>query len=381
MIQVLFDARFITPERTGVGRVTENLLLHLLGNTQEVSLHVMYHDSLPNDLLGLHPVRVDTPFDSHPRGDLHRNIAIPRMMHERGIDLFFSPAFYSIQMRRGIPQVVLIHDLAVYDEAETVNPVFRLYLRNMIGSSVRNATVLTTPSEFIRQRIIDRFHVPDDRVRAIHLGVDPSFCRYDDRRAEQLRRQYCLPSRFILNVATIEPRKNLMSLLDAYSIYKLRAADPLPLILIGKPGYRSEEIRSRAEDADLSTHVRFLGYIPEPDLVQLMGLAVCMVFPSVYEGFGLPVLEAMATGCPVIASNRSALPEVTGEAAKLVDPDDCLALSHMIETVTGHAELRRRMSIAGKMRAEQFSWEKMAQQYLDVFDAAMRIHRNTRMSE
>ncbi|HPQ40919.1 MAG TPA: glycosyltransferase family 1 protein, partial [bacterium] len=306
--------------------------------------------------------------------DLHRNFVLRKLIQERFIELFFSPAFYSIQMGRGIPQVVLIHDLAVFDEPESIGPAFRLYLRNMIGSTVRNATLITTPSEFIRRRIIDRFSIAETRVRAVPLGVDPSFGTYDDTRAEALRAHYCLPARFILNVATIEPRKNLMTLLNAYSIYKLRSPDPLSLVLVGKDGFRSAEIRRRAENADLSTHVRFLGYIPEDDLVQLMGLAVCLVYPSTYEGFGLPVLEAMAAGCPVIASNRASLPEVTGNTAELVDPEDCTGLVRAIRRVSEQSGIRRRMSMAGRERAAAFTWERTAGMYLDLFEEAVRIH-------
>lgn len=375
MTRILFDARFITPERTGVGRVTENLLDQMLKNSRGHEIHVMYHDPLPDHLLGDHSVQVQTPFDSHPRGDLHRNFNVRKLIQERSIELFFSPAFYSIQMGRGIPQVVLIHDLAVFDQPESIGPAFRLYLRNMIGSTVRNATIITTPSDFIRNRIVDRFNVSESRVRTIHLGVDPAFGSYDDKRAETLRAHYCLPSRFILNVATIEPRKNLMVLLDAYSIYKARSGDPLSLVLVGKDGFRSETIRRRAENADVATHVRFLGYIPEEDLVQLMGLAVCLVYPSTYEGFGLPVLEAMAAGCPVITSNEASLPEVTGDAAELVDPGNRTALVRAIRKVSENSSIRSRMSIAGQRRAADFTWEKTAHKYHEVFQQAMLIHR------
>jgi len=375
MIRLLFDARFITPQRTGVGRVTEKLLENLLMNHPDLEIHVLHNQGLPDHLKGNFPEEVSVLFDSHPGGDLHRNIALRKMIADKKLDLFFSPAFYSIQKGRSIPQVVLIHDLAVFDQPGSENPAFRIYLRKMIESSVRNATVLTTASNYIRDRIIERFDVHSEKVRAVHLGVDPIFGQFDDSRAEDRRKHYCLPSQFLLNVATIEPRKNLIKLIDGYSIYKRRALNPLPLILIGKDGFQSKLIHERAERSDVSTHIRFLGYVPDEDISQLYGLASGLVYPSLYEGFGLPVIEAMLSGCPVITSNRTSLPEVTGDAAILVDPDDSLSISQAITNLCNDLDLRQSLSIKGRIRAREFTWKKTADEYAEIFNSVMQNQR------
>ncbi len=370
-MNILFDARFITQRRSGVGRVSEMLLRTFLDSCRDLNVHVLHRPPMDKSLTGHFPIPVQTPFDSHPWGDIHRNTFIRNLIIERHIDLYFSPAFYCIQMAKKIPQVVLIHDLAVFDQPRTIPPMFRMYLRQMIRSTVRNAAWVTTPSEFIRDRLLNRFPAAAGRVRALHLGVSPVFRSYDDERAESIRRHYCLPSHFLLSVATVEPRKNMLRLLDAYSIYCCRTAEPMPLVVIGEDGYRSAEVHARAEKADLSTLVRFLGYVPDHELALLYGMAHCLIYPSLYEGFGLPVVEAMAAGCPVITSNTASLPEVAGGAAMFIDPTDINDLALAMRSITENAELRRQLSMTGRKRVEDMTWEKTAAGYEEVFYEAV----------
>ncbi|MBN1878731.1 glycosyltransferase family 4 protein [bacterium] len=373
MIDILFDARFITTRRSGVGRVAEMLLRTFLESNTGIRVHVMYKPPLDKTLLGDYPIPVRTPFDNHPWGDVHRNIFIRKLMIKRRINLFFSPAFYCLQMARAIPQVVLIHDMAVFDRPETIPPIFRSYLKWMIHSTIRNACRITTPSEFIRTRIVQRFPKVHDHVKAVHLGVAPVFRSYSDSKAESVRRDYCLAPRFILSVATVEPRKNLLKLLDAFAIYTNRAASPSQLVIVGDDGYRADEVHARAQKADLSTRVRFLGYIPDNELALLYGLAECMIFPSLYEGFGLPVLEAMAAGCPVITSNTASMPEVADGAAVLIDPCDISDMEQAMRSITSDAGLKRKLSLAGRARADTMSWRKTASEYETIFLEAAEI--------
>jgi glycosyltransferase involved in cell wall biosynthesis len=367
MINVLYDARFITQRRTGVGRVAEMLLRTFLSETPDLNLHVLYKKPFYKTLEGNHPICVRTPFDSHPWGDIHRNTIIRGLMKKRGIDLYFSPAFYVLQCSRNLKQVVLIHDMAVFDQPQSVNRMFRIYLRKMIGSALRNASCITTPSEFVRKSILLKRPDLENRVHAVHLGVDPVFRHYNDAHAQDVRRHYCLPTRFILCVATVEPRKNLLNLLDAYAIYSGRASRPLNLVIVGDNGYRSEEIHRRAEQSDVATGVRFLGYVPDTELALLLGMADCFVFPSLYEGFGLPVIEAMAAGCPVIASRAASIPEIAGEAALLVDPKDVLQIEKALRHMTSDAALRKKLSMEGKKRVETMTWSQTAERYRSLF--------------
>lgn len=366
-MNVLFDARFITPRRSGVGRVTEMLLKTLLGSGRDLTIHVMYKPPLDKMLLGDHPVLVRTPFDSHPWGDIHRNTFIRDLIRKRNIDLYFSPAFYCLQMAQRIPQVVLIHDLAVFDEPKTMPVMFGLYLRAMIRSSVRNARRITVPSEFIRKQLSDRFPSAQEKIRVAHWGVTPVFRGYNDTLAESVRNHYCLPPRFLLSVVTVEPRKNLLPLLDAFAIYSNRSSDPLPLVIAGADGFKAYQVHARAERADLSTRVRFLGYVPDHELALLYGLAQCMIFPSLYEGFGLPVIEAMAAGCPVITSRTSAMPEAAGEAALLIDPTDINDMERAMRVLTEDATIRQQMSRAGRIRVESMNWDDTAEAYRRIF--------------
>ncbi|MGB4098869.1 MAG: glycosyltransferase family 1 protein [bacterium] len=367
MIDVLYDARFITQRQTGVGRVSEMLLRTFLEEAPELNLHVLYKKPFDKTLEGNNPICTATAFDSHPWGDMYRNTVLRKIIKNRRIDLYFSPAFYVIQMAGHIKQVVLIHDLAAFDQSHSLKRSFRTYLKQMIFSALRNATHITTPSEFIRAGLVEMRPDLADRIDAVHLGVNPVFRHYDDAKAEALRRYYCLPARFILSVATVEPRKNLLNLLDAYAIYSKRASAPLQLIIVGGDGYRSKDIHRRAEQSDISTGTRFLGYIPDNELALLLGMADCMVFPSLYEGFGLPVIEAMAAGCPVITSTRASLPEVAGGAALLVDPEDVSQIEKALRQMTSDSALRKKLSIEGKKRAEKMTWSVTAGKYIRIF--------------
>jgi glycosyltransferase involved in cell wall biosynthesis len=242
-----------------------------------------------------------------------------------------------------------------------------MYLKLMICSAVHNARCVAAPSEFVRERILNYFPGAAEKTRVIPHGVDPMFSCYDDLKAQKLGEYYCLPSRFILCVATIEPRKNLLKLLDAFSIYSSRAPEPLDLVIAGDRGYQSEKVFRRAERADIATQVRFLGYVPDSDLALLYGMADCFVYPSLYEGFGMPVLEAMTAGCPVITSNTASLPEAAGNAALLIDPSDSLEISGALAEVTENAALRSSMSADGKKHVETMTWSVSAEKYKELF--------------
>ena len=376
MIEILYDARFITQRQTGVGRVSEMLLRTFLEEFPELNVHILFKKPFDKSLEGNNPICTGTAFDSHPWGDIYRNTVLRSIIKKRQIDLYFSPAFYVIQLAQHIKQVVLIHDLAAFDQPHSLKPLFRIYLKRMVFSALRNASQITTPSEFIRTKLLEKRPNLENRVEAIHLGVNPIFSQYDDIKAEDLRSHYCLPARFILCVATVEPRKNLLNLLVAYAIYLKRSSNPLQLIIIGHDGYRSKDVHRRAEQPDISTGTRFLGYVPDNELALLLGMADCMVFPSLYEGFGLPVIEAMAAGCPVITSNRASLPEVTGDAALLVNPEDIIQIEKALRRLTSDSALRKKLSIEGKKRAEMMTWSETARKYVRLFRQVVDMGEN-----
>lgn len=370
-LNVLFDARFITPQRTGVGYCTEHLLQALARHSNEIRMHTIYHDPIDPSLVDDHAIFTQVRFDDHPAGDIWRNVQIPRIIKERKIDLYHGPAFYSIQRKLKIPQVVTIHDLAVYDQPDTFTKTFAFYFRKIIASACYRATRLITSTQFVADQIRNQFPETSNRISVVPYGVSTEFLNQEDSEITEFKARWTLPDRFILDVATIEPRKNILTLLNAYAIYRRRSSSPLPLIIAGKDGFQASVIKKRSRESDIEGAVRFLGYVSTRDIVRLYHLATMLVFPSLYEGFGLPILEAMASRCPVIASNVTSLPEVCGDAALLVNPMSTTAISAAMLELSENAALRRHYQEKGVLRVANLDWNNVARQTIDVYRSAI----------
>jgi glycosyltransferase involved in cell wall biosynthesis len=209
-------------------------------------------------------------------------------------------------------------------------------------------------------------------VHVVYGGVTGHFRPASADAVTAVRNKYRLPDRFILFVGTIEPRKNLTQLLDACRVLK-DAGRAMPLVVAGRKGWRSEVFFDRLHQSGLAELTVLTGFVPDEDLPALYSAADVFVFPSLYEGFGLPVLEAMACGTPVITTNVSSLPEVAGPAAILVDPGDCRELAAAVQRLAADPALRREMSVKGTRQAGSFSWEGTARRTLQVYQDALRL--------
>ncbi len=268
------------------------------------------------------------------------------------------------------PVVVTIHDLGFMRFPERYKAAKRRYLQIMTALSARRAAHIITPAESGRQEVIELLHIAPEKVTAIPEGVMPDMRPLPKATVEEWRLKNGLPERFVLYVGTLEPRKNLPLLLRAFARWRKEqpeAAEGVELVLGGAKGWLYEEIFRLVETLGLQVVTRFPGYISENELALWYNSARCFVYPSVYEGFGLPPLEAMACGCPIITSNTSSLPEVVGQAGLMVGPEDetalVAALDSLLTDETEHARLRA----AGLVRAAQFSWQETARRTLDIY--------------
>jgi glycosyltransferase involved in cell wall biosynthesis len=225
-----------------------------------------------------------------------------------------------------------------------------------------------TVSEFSRRAILERYGLPEERVVVTPDAVDPDRFRPLDPGPEldSLRSRYRLEAPFILNVGRIEPRKNLERLIRAFDRVRRQLDDRLQLVLVGQDDFRSETIRREAAELPENA-VRFLGPVPDADLPGLYNLASVLAYPSLVEGFGMPVLEAMACGTPVLSSPRGALPEVGGECAVWAEPEDTEAIASGIEHLLTDSDDRDRLRRAGLERSQGFRWEETARRTLEVY--------------
>jgi glycosyltransferase involved in cell wall biosynthesis len=298
----------------------------------------------------------------------------PVALRRAGVNLLHALAFVA-PLAAPCPFVVTVYDLSFLRYPEAFRPFNRWYLRHFTAHSVKRAKKVITISESTRQDVINLLGVRPERVQTIYCGVDQSFRPLPTAEVEAFKAAQGLPERFVLYLGTLEPRKNVDGLIQAYARWRAQEPHAPPLILAGGKGWYYNQIFERVEALGLKDKIHFPGYVPQENLALWYNAATLFVYPSFFEGFGLPVLEAMACGTPLITSTVSSLPEVTGEAgvACLVEPGQTEVLAQRLAELMARPELRAEMRGRGLARAAQFSWEKTAQETVAVYREVMGL--------
>ena len=374
-MRIGIDARLLYYRRAGIGQYTLRLTEALAAEAPRERIFLL-HDwrqrgGLPQ-APNLRHVRLYTP--SHHRWE---HLTLPLELLTLRLDLLHSPDFI-LPQHRPCAGVITVHDLAFLRFPHLVTPEAARYY-GRIHQAAHSAERVIAVSECTRRDVLELLGVPEERVRLIYEAAGAPFrpleLSPDERR--DFRGRHLAAGRFALFVGTIEPRKNLPTLLRAFRRMMDRYPDLEPhprLAIVGEQGWLSEEVFALLQELRLVQEVAFIGPVMPEELVWLYNAARFLAFPSLYEGFGLPPLEAMACGTPVLAGNTSSLPEVVGEAGLLVNPLDeeevVAALGRLLEDASLRAELGRR----GRERAAAFSWERTAQETLRVYARAAAGH-------
>ena len=295
-------------------------------------------------------------------------VVSPALLERDGIDVVHAPVNIA-PLLSGRPSVVTVHDLAFRIFPEQYPSAKQRYLDLLTRRSVERATQVIAVSENTCADLLHFYTVHPERVHVVPNGVDPSLRPIrDEARLERFRAKHDLPAQFILFLGTLQPRKNLVTLLRAWT--RLDTAARLPLVVAGAQGWKFEPIFDEARALGIADDVQFKGYVEGSELALWYSAATIFVYPSLYEGFGLPVLEAMACGAPVISSNSSSLPEVSGDAAMLVDPEDVDGLARAIDRLSHDSNLRSRLSSRGIERSKLFSWARTARETAGIYHLA-----------
>lgn len=276
------------------------------------------------------------------------------------------------------PVVVSIHDLSFEHLPQTFKRRSRMQLRMTVRRSARNAAQIIALSEYARTDLINTYHLRPERVSVVPLAAPAAFAPVrDDNELQRVRQTYGIERDYILSVGSIQPRKNLRRLIEAYSLLRGKQTEgKLPqLVLVGKNAWLYDETLRSLKDRNVDTSIILTGYVPESDLPALYSGAVCFVYPSYFEGFGLPPLEAMKCGAPVIVGNKTSLPEVVGDAALMIDPFDVNAIAAAIKRVIADSDFRAELRVKGLERAKQFDWKETARQTLEVYERAYSLNR------
>lgn len=291
-------------------------------------------------------------------------VVLPVRLARLKTDVLHSPSFFA-PLLCPCPVILTVYDTLYLTQAQHYGDrLYLLYAKAFIKPSVRRSALISTISEASKKDIVSIFEVPAAKVRVVYPGVSPRFRPVtDDDELLRIRSSYCLQHPFFLFVGAAEPRKNVARLLRAFAVFRESGSgERYQLILVGPEGSASVELQELARQLGLVSDIKRLGYVPDEDMPGLYSAAAGLIFPSLGEGFGLPIVEAMACGTPVVTSNVSCMPEIAGDAALLVDPESVESLAAALKTLASNPVAREQLRAKGLKRAQIFSWLRTAQE-------------------
>lgn len=370
-MRIGFDATPAVRQGGGIGRYTRELLQALYSTDAESEYRLFYasRSPIPHPLPGPLPANFHArhlPFDDvwFARVWQRAQIPLPVELITGPLDVFHSPDFTLPPVRRGTRTLLTVHDLSFIRDPNSAAPVLRHYLNKVVPRSVARADHVLADSRATRDDLIELYKTPPEKISVLYSGVNANFRPVTDpARLAAVRAKYQLgDAPFILAVGTLQPRKNYVRLIQAFTRLPQSLISNLQLLIVGGKGWLYDSIFAEVERLKLQTRVLFPGFVDDADLPALYSAARVLAYPSLYEGFGLPMLEAMACGTPVVTSTASCLPEVAGEAALCVPPTEVDALTHALDKAVNDESVRAELVTKGLARAKEFTWERAARE-------------------
>lgn len=367
-MRVGMEARWITFEKTGFG----NYALHLLRNLAKIDKQNDYLVYLNNNYDNSE-IFSSSNFERiilNRRPEFYKHISIPLdiIAKKRKID-FFHFLYNAPSLFMPCPFILTVHDVSYRHIPNMISKKDLISINVQMTINAKKAAKLITDSENSKKDIVNFLGISEEKIEVIYLGVDDNFRPMtEEHKKKIISDKYQLPSNFILYVGTYLPHKNIETLLHAFKDLKEEFRISHSLVLAGKQGRNFDSISSLIHKLDLKNFVYPIGFVQDEDLPYLYNLSELFVFPSRYEGFGLPLLEAMACGVPVISSNASCLPEIAGDCALYFSPDNRQELTKCIHELITNNDLRNQFIERGINRAKLFTWEKMAARTFNVYE-------------
>ncbi|KPK99588.1 MAG: hypothetical protein AMJ91_07240 [candidate division Zixibacteria bacterium SM23_73_3] len=370
-MRIGIDARSVLKQRSGVGNYTFNLIQHLsrLDQKNRYVLFYSHHLDVKSAIPKIENPNFESKFFRFPNKLLNLlwgTVRVPKIDWFVGdVDIYHSPNYCLNILARG-KSLMTIHDLNFLAYKQFTIASGRWHYAFKIKNYAQKVDAVIADSESTRNEIMKYLKIPEEKIHVIYLGCSQAYRPLPETvMMQKIRAKYKIKGDFILYVGTLEPRKNLKGLIQAYD--QSRAKEDFLLVLAGGKGWKYKHIFDLVKQLKLEERVIFCGYVPDSDLPALYNGASLFVYPSFYEGFGLPPLEAMACGTPVIVSHTTSLPEVVGDAGIYVDPFDIEQISYSIDTVLSDSKLCNTLRKKGLERAKLFSWEKTARETKELY--------------
>jgi len=371
-MRIAIDYTAAVRQRGGIGRYTRELVQALAALDQANEYVLLVQDrpgraEAPAPNFRLRSTGLSEPWLTRLWQRL--GLPLPVEVFTGPVDIFHSPDFVLPPTRRGTRTLLTVHDLSFIRDPDSAPPALRAYLERVVPRSVARADHILADSAATRHDLITLYDVPGEKVSVVYSGVNAAFRPVRDAaRLAEVCARYGLRRPYILSLGTLQPRKNYIRLIRAFACARRSPAlRDHQLAIVGGKGWLYEAIFAEVERLGLHDSVLFPGFVADADLPALYSAAALFVYPSLYEGFGLPVLEAMACGTPTVVSNASSLPEVAGDAALLVDPHDEAALAQALEQALSDDGLRARLVAQGFEQARRFTWAAAAGQLLGLY--------------
>jgi glycosyltransferase involved in cell wall biosynthesis len=346
----------------GIGWFTYNTMKYIVEKHPEITFHFLFDSGIEQDFLfgkNVIPHNLFPPAKHALLNVLWFEISCSRLLHKIKPDLFLSPDGICCLSWKG-KQYAVIHDLNFLYYPKDVKLTNRLYYTYFLRKSAVTAARIGTVSEFSKQDLIKKYGVNAQKIDVLYNGINSFFVPVSEEQKIAVKNKYSNRKNYFLFVGTLLPRKNVLNLLKAFELFKNNTASDTKLLIVGKELYRTEELYAYHNTMLHKMDVNFLGRLPDNELQQVVSSAFCLTYIPYFEGFGIPIIEAMNNNIPVITSNVTSMPEIAGDAALLVDPFNINDIASAMQKISSDETLRQEMIRKGIERAKFFSWKKTA---------------------
>lgn len=378
-MNIVVNTRLLLPNKLeGIGWVTYEIFSRMVTRHPEHQFFFLFDRAYDSRFIfssNIKPIVLFPPARHPWLWELYYEIAVPLALKRCKADLFISPDSM-ICRHTSVPTISVMHDLNFKHYPQWLPKVVEQYYNKHMGTFARKATHLIAVSQFTKEDLINSYGIPSDKITVIHNAANPKYHPLDEQKKQDIRSVYTHGQSYFLFVGSLHPRKNIKRLLQAFDIFKEQDTNNIKMVIVGTPMWKSNKNNLLLQDLKHLDDIVFTGYLSDNELSEVMGAALGLVYVSLFEGFGIPIVEAFHAEVPVITSNVTSMPEVAGNAALLVDPYQTQSIANAMIKLAGDPQLQQDLICKGRQRREFFSWDRSADLFWQVIEQHF-LKRNT----